>query len=80
MPLERLFGELSGASDLLGRVRGLADALSEGRSALRSRNPNARGSWCAFSLFFGRRVGDLLSARSNTSGFDRARLALVGDW
>lgn len=60
-------------------MRGLAEALSEGRSALRSRNPNFRGS-CALSLLAGRRAGDLLIARSNRSGCDRARLALVGDW
>jgi hypothetical protein len=80
MPLGRLLGEPSGASEPRGRVRGLAEALSEGRSALRSRSPIFRRS--CFSLFFptGRREGDLLSARSNTSGFDRARLALVGDW
>lgn len=61
-------------------MRGLAEALSEGRSALRSRNPNFRGSCCALSLLAGRRAGDLLIARSNRSGCDRARLALVGDW
>lgn len=73
-------GELSGASEPCGRVRGLAEALSEGRSALRSRNPNFRGSCCPLTLLASRRAGDLLIARSNSSGCDRARLALVGDW
>lgn len=79
IPLARLFGELSGASDRLDLANGLA-VLSEGLSALRLRNPPTRGSCCMSTLFIGRRVGDLLSARSSTSGFDRARLALVGDW
>lgn len=79
MPLARLLGELSGASDPRGRVRGLAEALSEGLKALRSRSPSTRG-FCSLSpCFVGGRLGDLLSARSNASGFVRARLALVGD-
>lgn len=61
-------------------MRGLAEALSDGRSALRSRKPNFRGSCCPLSLLAIRRAGDLLLARSNRSGCDRARLALVGDW
>jgi hypothetical protein len=80
MPLGRLLGGPSGASGFRGRVRGLAEAFNDGRRALRSRSPNARASCCSVPLLDARRVGDLLSARSNTSGCDRARLALVGDW
>ena len=80
IPFARLLGELSGPSDCLGRVSGLAEALSEGLNALRSRSPSTLGSFGWSSLLIGCRLGDLLSARSSASGFDRARLALVGDW
>lgn len=70
--------------DNLGRLIGLAVAFNDGRRALRSRRPTldpacSDGSFW-FPLLVGRRVGDLLSARSSTSGWDRARLDLVGDW
>lgn len=87
IPLDRLLGESIGASpDNLGALSGLGVGFNEGRRAFRSRSP----MFLALLVFpdcpawlprlVGRRLGDLLSARSRTSGCDLARLDLVGDW
>lgn len=84
MPLERLLGDSVGAStDARGALSGL-EGPSEGRRALRSRSPTILDSGCSgrppwLPRLVDRRLGDLLSARSRTSGCDLARLDLVGD-
>lgn len=86
MPLDRLLGECIGAPpDKRGCLRGLEAGFNEGRRAFRSRSPIFLGSACSdwrpwLPRLVGRRLGDLLRARSRTSGCDFAKLDFVGDW
>lgn len=86
MPLDRLLGECIGAPpDNRGAFKGLEVGFNEGRRAFRSRSPILLASGCSdwrpwLPRLVGRRLGDLLRARSRTSGCDFARLDFVGDW